>query len=274
MMVGEGGRMVPMEIAEPRPTQPTSLRRWALVLCLTVVPIAFSAAGLTLTFPAAEIAYEIEAAIPNSGQKATESATEREQHRGDDVVATLLTEGLSQGLAEVLTQEEDVAPHKLTSPAAEIPSGDVGHGSAGGEGAPQAEPAAAAAAAAAHAPDEITRERARVQERERERAAEREKATERERETSATNAGVAGASTETTTPTLTAPIEMDTQRDRETERQRGRDREPRAADTPAPPKLRRPGCSHPPALRDHGPWTAADRCGTCFPLPCNFSYKS
>ena len=254
-----------MEITEPRPpAQPTSVRRCALVLCLTVVPVAFSAAGLTLTFPVAEIAYEIEAATPNSDQRATESAAQRERHRGDDVVATLLAEGLT----ERLTAEAAVATDKLAAPAAEVPSGGVERGSVGGAGAPQAEPAVAAA----QAPDEVTRERQRVQERERERVAERERATERERAESATSAGVASAPTETARdrepqPNPTAPAERETQRDRETEREAQRGREPRGAVTPAPPKLRQPGCSHPPALRAHSPWSAAERCGALFPLP-------
>ena len=65
---GSHNGMVPMEILEGtasaidrEPSQNRSTRRVLLLLCLILLPIAFSLAGITLTFPVAEIAYEIEA---------------------------------------------------------------------------------------------------------------------------------------------------------------------------------------------------------------------
>eukprot|EP01050_Picozoa_sp_SAG11_P019836 SAG11_NODE_3226_length_2598_cov_3.362145_1_plen_89_part_00 len=61
----QGSGMVPMEIQDPvsaidrETSRSRSTRRAALLLCLILLPIAFSLAGIALTFPAAEIAYEI-----------------------------------------------------------------------------------------------------------------------------------------------------------------------------------------------------------------------
>ncbi len=91
------GEMVPMEIEEPsidhKPQNP-STRRVALLLCLILLPMAFSLAGITLTFPAAEIAYEIEAATPSETigtGNARDSGLSREESRGIGAQAALLT---------------------------------------------------------------------------------------------------------------------------------------------------------------------------------------
>ena len=75
------GEMAPMEVdsgssTAPRAVSQSSSTRVGLLLCLTVVPIAFFAAGLSLTFPAAELEYEVEASVPSSGRGSSDEKKE------------------------------------------------------------------------------------------------------------------------------------------------------------------------------------------------------
>eukprot|EP01046_Picozoa_sp_COSAG06_P072601 COSAG06_NODE_21313_length_761_cov_1.344411_1_plen_106_part_10 len=65
-----------MEV-DGRSMKPQAVSQWTparvgLLFCVTVVPTAFFTAGLSMTFPAAELVYEVEASVSFGGSNEKE----------------------------------------------------------------------------------------------------------------------------------------------------------------------------------------------------------